>query len=107
MSLKTYFAARAIKQHLRDNYTDIELGPVSYSPQGSPERRPDDTVSTPAAHFAADFKAVSRKDGKQVQGGILYVPNFGGSPSFLENTDGVSYAAIGSGILSTITPGHQ
>jgi hypothetical protein len=85
MSLNTYFAARAIKQHLREVYTGIELGPVTYTPAGRPERKPDGVVSTPVAHFDAEFKAVSKKDGTKVQGGTAYAPRFtgGGGPAFL------------------------
>jgi hypothetical protein len=85
MSLKTYFAARAIKRQLREAYTNIELGPVSFTPRGTPERKPDGAVSTTAAHFAAEFKTLSKKDNQRVQGGISYAPHFtgGGGPAFL------------------------
>lgn len=85
MSLKTYFAARAIKKQLREDYTNIELGPVRFTPRGTPERNPDGVISTTAAHFAAEFKAVSKRDGQRVQGGISYAPQFtgGGGPAFL------------------------
>jgi hypothetical protein len=85
VSLKTYFAGRAIKRQLREDYTDIELGPVSFTPQRNPERKADGVVSTPVAHFAAEFKAVSKKDDQRVQGGISYVPHFtgGSGPAFL------------------------